>query len=132
MMYLCRSVVTCAFRVLFESHSPFFFACSPPRPNHSPTKFVAIDCEMVGVGERGERSALARVSVVNFFGQVLLDSFVKPQERVTDYRTKWSGVRPKDLVDGMNLPVVIIWGFVSAQSHVFWCSPLQTSSDHVR
>ncbi|KJE89060.1 hypothetical protein CAOG_08430 [Capsaspora owczarzaki ATCC 30864] len=66
-----------------------------------PTKFIAVDCEMVGVGERGERSALARVSVVNYFGQVLYDSFVKPQERVTDYRTRWSGVRPKDLVNAV-------------------------------
>ena len=59
--------------------------------------YVAIDCEMVGVGPRGSGSALARVSIVNWHGHVLLDRFVRPKELVTDYRTWVSGVRPKDL-----------------------------------
>lgn len=41
---------------------------------------------MVGVGPGGERSALARVCVVNSEGNVLLDTFVQPKEHVTDYR----------------------------------------------
>ncbi|KAI9227059.1 MAG: hypothetical protein DHS80DRAFT_24624 [Piptocephalis tieghemiana] len=50
-------------------------------------KYVAMDCEMVGVGEEGVESALARVSMVNFHGVTILDKFVRPKERVTDYRT---------------------------------------------
>ena len=61
------------------------------------TKIVALDCEMVGVGKDGRENALARVSVVNFTGDVLLDSFVKVHEEVVDYRTKWSGIRPEDV-----------------------------------
>lgn len=64
-------------------------------------KYVAIDCEMVGVGPDGKRSALARVSIVNYFGAVLLDTFVKPEEKVTDYRTFVSGVTAKHLVNAM-------------------------------
>lgn len=60
-------------------------------------KYVAIDCEMVGVGPDGTDSALARVSLVNFHGAVLLDCYVKPQEKVTDYRTHVSGIEPKHL-----------------------------------
>lgn len=60
-------------------------------------KYVAIDCEMVGVGPNGEDSALARVSIVNFNGAVLLDAYVKPLEKVTDYRTHVSGIEPKHL-----------------------------------
>ena len=30
-------------------------------------------------------------------GTVLLDKFVRPLERVIDFRTRWSGVRPADL-----------------------------------
>lgn len=60
-------------------------------------KFVGIDCEMVGVGPDGTDSALARVSIVNFNGAVLLDCYVKPQEKVTDYRTHVSGIEPKHL-----------------------------------
>jgi DNA polymerase III epsilon subunit-like protein len=58
---------------------------------------IGMDCEMVGVGEDGEESKLARVSIVNHTGEVLLDSFVAVAEPVTDYRTEFSGVRQEDL-----------------------------------
>ena len=58
-----------------------------------------MDCEMVGVGD-GQESILARVSIVNHDGHPLYDTFVKPREVVTDYRTFVSGVRPEDLENG--------------------------------
>ncbi|KAI9789985.1 MAG: 3'-5' exonuclease [Peltula sp. TS41687] len=62
-------------------------------------KYIAIDCEMVGVGgEENERSVLARASIVNFHGEQIYDSFVKPKEYVTDWRTWVSGVAPKHMV----------------------------------
>jgi RNA exonuclease 4 len=63
-------------------------------------KYLAIDCEMVGVGPEGYKSALARISIVNYFGHVILDTYVKPQEQITDYRTKHSGITPGVLKDG--------------------------------
>lgn len=51
------------------------------------TKAVGIDCEMVGTRNRGSHSVLARVSIVNQFGKCIYDKHVKPEERVTDYRT---------------------------------------------
>lgn len=60
-------------------------------------KYLAIDCEMVGVGPGGEQSALARVSIVNFYGKVIFDSYVRPKEKVTDYRTWVSGIEPQHL-----------------------------------
>ncbi|KAL1726007.1 ribonuclease H-like domain-containing protein [Schizophyllum commune] len=63
-----------------------------------PGKYLAMDCEMVGVGPEGTESSLARVSLVNFYGAVLLDVFVRQRERVTDYRTHVSGVREKDML----------------------------------
>lgn len=59
--------------------------------------YLAMDCEMVGTGPDGEESALARVSIVNYHGHVVLDTFVKPRERVTDWRTWVSGVRESDM-----------------------------------
>lgn len=59
-----------------------------------------MDCEMVGVGGDGRESMLARVSIVNQYGQCIYDKFVQPQEEVTDYRTHVSGIRPADLVKG--------------------------------
>ena len=59
--------------------------------------YLGVDCEFVGVGPDGSRSALARVSVVNYFGHVILDEYVRPKERVTDWRTWVSGVAPKHM-----------------------------------
>eukprot|EP00933_Yihiella_yeosuensis_P078234 TRINITY_DN8945_c2_g1_i2.p1 TRINITY_DN8945_c2_g1~~TRINITY_DN8945_c2_g1_i2.p1 ORF type:complete len:251 (+),score=26.87 TRINITY_DN8945_c2_g1_i2:49-753(+) len=52
----------------------------------------ALDCEMVGVGTRGKKSVLIRVSIVSRRGKVLLDSLVKPDQEVTDWRTRYTGV----------------------------------------
>uniref|UniRef100_A0A4W6G4I3 RNA exonuclease 4 n=1 Tax=Lates calcarifer TaxID=8187 RepID=A0A4W6G4I3_LATCA len=70
------------------------------------TRAVAIDCEMVGVGVDGEDSILARVSLVNHFGKCIYDKFVKPTEKVTDYRTAVSGIRPEDIKDGEDVRTV--------------------------
>uniref|UniRef100_A0A3Q2D2C4 RNA exonuclease 4 n=1 Tax=Cyprinodon variegatus TaxID=28743 RepID=A0A3Q2D2C4_CYPVA len=70
------------------------------------TKVVAIDCEMVGVGPAGEESILARVSLVNKFGKCIYDKYVKPTEKVTDYRTAVSGIRPEDIEDGEDIQTV--------------------------
>lgn len=66
-------------------------------PNVDLGKYVAIDCEMVGIGEGGYGDALARASVVDFHGKQVYDSFVKPRERVVDWRTHVSGVAPKHM-----------------------------------
>jgi RNA exonuclease 4 len=62
---------------------------------------------MVGIGADGEESALARVSVVNQFGHCVYDKYVLPGEEVTDYRTKFSGIRPHNLKNG-NLSIYFI------------------------
>lgn len=69
------------------------------------TKVLALDCEMVGIGNEGKESALARVSIVNQHGECIYDKFVLPGEEVTDYRTSFSGIRPHNLKNGI---IVII------------------------
>ncbi|XP_061358218.1 uncharacterized protein LOC133302462 [Gastrolobium bilobum] len=71
----------------------------PVNGDSSLTDAVAMDCEMVGVGE-GNKSALGRVTLVNKWGNVIYDEFVRPIERVVDFRTKISGIRPRDLKKG--------------------------------
>lgn len=58
---------------------------------------LALDAEMVGVGDGGKRSALARVVVVSFDERICYHAFVKPPEPVTDWRTFVSGVRPQHM-----------------------------------
>ncbi|XP_060791759.1 RNA exonuclease 4 isoform X2 [Neoarius graeffei] len=70
------------------------------------TRTIAMDCEMVGVGPGGEESMLARVSIVNYFGKCVYDKYVKPTEKVTDYRTAVSGIRPGDIEHGENFKIV--------------------------
>ncbi|KAL2022599.1 hypothetical protein VTK56DRAFT_4943 [Thermocarpiscus australiensis] len=78
---------------------------TPARPNEGLAtgfevgKYVALDCEMVGVGEGGHEDALARVSVVDFHGRQVYDSYVRPRpgERVVDWRTHVSGVGPRHM-----------------------------------
>ncbi|KAJ3952190.1 3'-5' exonuclease [Colletotrichum tropicale] len=60
-------------------------------------KYIAMDCEMVGVGQGGHESMLARVSIVDFHGRQVYDSYVKPQEKVTDWRSAVSGILPKHM-----------------------------------
>lgn len=65
-------------------------------------KYLAMDCEFVGVGLEGKESALARLSMVNYFGHVILDVFVKPREKVTDWRTWVSGIKPEHMKEAIS------------------------------
>lgn len=76
-------------------------SCSKPETvNEKKTKIIAIDCEMVGVGPE-KKSALARCSMVNYDGSVIYDTFVKPKDKITDYRTQWSGIRSSDMINAI-------------------------------
>lgn len=61
---------------------------------------------MVGLGPGGSESCLARISVVNYHGHVLLDTFVQPRETVTDWRTWISGIRASDVVNAPQFEAV--------------------------
>lgn len=52
---------------------------------------------MVGVGPRGAQSQLVKVCVVNQHGFTLYETFVRPQQRVTDWRHRIHGIGPECL-----------------------------------
>lgn len=58
---------------------------------------VALDCEMVGIGDRGRTSSAAWITMIDWFGNVLLDEFIAQDEPVTDYRTAISGIDEHNL-----------------------------------
>eukprot|EP00747_Dinoflagellata_sp_TGD_P208484 gnl/TRDRNA2_/TRDRNA2_81970_c0_seq1.p1 gnl/TRDRNA2_/TRDRNA2_81970_c0~~gnl/TRDRNA2_/TRDRNA2_81970_c0_seq1.p1 ORF type:complete len:373 (+),score=90.94 gnl/TRDRNA2_/TRDRNA2_81970_c0_seq1:60-1178(+) len=68
-----------------------------PGDEGATTDVVAMDCEMVGVGPEGTRSILARVSIVDHDGNVLIDRLVRPRETVTDYRFHVTGINAEAL-----------------------------------
>ena len=55
-------------------------------------RYLALDCEMVGVGVNASRSSLARIVIVDWRGQRLFDEYIQQSEPVTDYRTFVSGI----------------------------------------
>ncbi|XP_042490692.1 RNA exonuclease 4 isoform X3 [Macadamia integrifolia] len=70
---------------------------TPVTNDCSLTDALAMDCEMVGVSSEGNKSALGRVTLVNTWGNIVYDEYVRPVERVVDFRTQISGIRPCDL-----------------------------------
>ena len=66
-------------------------------------RYLALDCEMVGVGVSGHKSSLARVCIVDWNGDIVLDEFVRQTETVTDYRTFVSGITAEHLTSEMAL-----------------------------
>ncbi|XP_051548786.1 apoptosis-enhancing nuclease [Myxocyprinus asiaticus] len=88
----------------WEVDSGFSSETSPPTSGRSSpcvgishSKLVALDCEMVGTGPGGQYSEVARCSIVNYYGGVIYDKYILPQQPVTDYRTRWSGIRKHHL-----------------------------------
>lgn len=63
------------------------------------SRYLALDCEMVGVGRAGKRSSVARVTLVDWNGRIVWDEFVRQEEEVTDYRTFVSGITHLDVED---------------------------------
>ena len=74
---------------------------------------------MVGTGYEGEDSMLARCSLVNRFGHVLYDKYVAPQEWVTDFRTKYSGIRVQDVRSEKGYFSIINHAYIRMYVHIY-------------
>ena len=65
---------------------------------------LLVTCEVVSGRATPQLSLgsaqLFRCAIVNSHGHVLFDKFVRPKERVTDFRTCVSGIRPRNLKEG--------------------------------
>ncbi|XP_062856093.1 apoptosis-enhancing nuclease [Trichomycterus rosablanca] len=92
----------------WEVDSGFSSEISPPSSGRSSPCFgvqhsmlVALDCEMVGTGLKGQFSELARCSLLNYSGTVIYDKYILPCQPVTDYRTKWSGIKKEHLMHAL-------------------------------
>ena len=62
---------------------------------------MALDCERI-LTKKGER--LARVSIVNFYGNIVFDSLVKPWSKVVDYRESITGIKAADVKHAPSYP----------------------------
>ncbi|KAH8120573.1 hypothetical protein DFH11DRAFT_74416 [Phellopilus nigrolimitatus] len=66
------------------------------QPPHEPHRYVALSTQFVYAGAQ-RVPVLARVSVTDYRGNVLYDSFVRPTIRVEDYRTLVTGLQAEHL-----------------------------------
>ncbi|KAF5375292.1 hypothetical protein D9758_000359 [Tetrapyrgos nigripes] len=60
-------------------------------------QIFSISCINVGVGPGGTTSMLARIAIVDYRGQTVLDTYVAPTMKVTEYRTAQTGIEPGHL-----------------------------------
>ncbi|KAF2728974.1 hypothetical protein EJ04DRAFT_516271 [Polyplosphaeria fusca] len=75
---------------------------------------------MVGTGPEPDRdSALARVSLVNFHGHQIYDSYVQVRVPVTDYRTHVSGIHPRHLSKSFARPFKEVQADVKVLLYVY-------------
>ena len=44
--------------------------------------------------EKGQKHMLARVSIVNYNGHILMDKYVNPNRKIINYLTWVSGIKP--------------------------------------
>ena len=67
------------------------------------TNYLAIDMHRV-LTSKGER--VARISIVNFYGNIVLDTLVKPWSKVLDHREEITNIKKSDLLHAPAFPKV--------------------------
>jgi RNA exonuclease 4 len=91
-----------------SSGSTFLHAYKKPvMPARS--AYVAMDCEMVAVSSKDDgqaTSVCARIVLLDWKGRVALDTYVQPEQTVTDYRTHVSGITADHLVHAPSIATV--------------------------
>lgn len=55
-------------------------------------KIIALDCEMVQTGSTNHDLSLARLSIVDEQGKIVLDEYSLPNKPIIDYLTEYSGI----------------------------------------
>ncbi|KAK6460656.1 ribonuclease H-like domain-containing protein [Scheffersomyces coipomensis] len=63
---------------------------------HEGSHIFALDCEFC---QSNSGKVLTRISLINFQGDLVMDLLVKPDEEITDYLTKYSGITEELLKD---------------------------------
>ncbi|KAK7752838.1 hypothetical protein SLS62_005180 [Diatrype stigma] len=95
---------------------------SASRARQAKRKVVALDCEMVGVrfgtgdGKTCEVSELAQLCAIDVLtGEVLIDVLVQPPQKVSNWRTRYSGLNPAAMRSARNAGRML-WGWHSARA----------------
>ncbi|CAL1696445.1 unnamed protein product [Somion occarium] len=83
-----------------EGRSLFAFTPLPPRrpvKHFPPHTYVAAAAQVVHYNGIAKLPMVARVVIVDYRGNLVVDTFVRPTQPVSDYRTAQTGIRPVHL-----------------------------------
>ena len=87
---------------------------------------MSLDCERI-LTKKGDR--LARVSIINFYGNVVFDTLVKPWAKVTDYREWITGIKAVDLKHAPSYPKIAPLVSISLSFEQFLLSLAEKNSE---
>ncbi|CAE6503713.1 unnamed protein product [Rhizoctonia solani] len=90
-----------------EKELPRYPETVPPK-YYSPERYRGLSCLAVGAGAGGSVNMLAKVIIVDYWGNAMLDTFVRPTEPVVDYRTAQTKITDEDLDGSQALPFAIV------------------------
>ncbi|QRW00242.1 nucleotide-binding frt1 [Ceratobasidium sp. AG-Ba] len=75
---------------------------------YPPEEYAALSCLSVGAGSGGSVNMLARATVIDYWGNVIFDSFVEPTEKVTNYKTTSTGIEEHHLHGSESKPFKVV------------------------
>ncbi|CAE6469027.1 unnamed protein product [Rhizoctonia solani] len=75
---------------------------------YPPERYRALSCLAVGAGAGGSVNMLAKVTVVDYWGNEMMEAFVRPTEPVVDYRTAHTGITEENLDSPQALPFDVV------------------------
>ncbi|KAG8946160.1 hypothetical protein FRC04_012015 [Tulasnella sp. 424] len=90
-------------------------------------EYVGLSTIVIGTGAGGTIPMLARVTLVNWYGQPLYDTYVKPTDPVTSYRETTTGLDGTYFTDEIAVPFqqaqLMVAGWLSGKvivGHQIW------------
>lgn len=107
----------CEVSITSSDDADLIFIIISKYTHHSHSLLSTCKSQMVGVGPEGLDSAVARVTIINYAEDVILDTYVKVSSPVTDYRTFVSGIQPSDLEGPNAMPLDQVQTLVKTTLH---------------
>jgi hypothetical protein len=84
-----------------DGATPILLGSPAYDPKNARLSAVALDCEMVGVGDKSI-SEIARISAIDYLtGEIFINTLVQPTQPVKDWRTKYSGITEEAMTEAI-------------------------------
>ncbi|KAG8778790.1 hypothetical protein FRC12_024828 [Ceratobasidium sp. 428] len=75
---------------------------------YAPERYVGLSCLSVGAGSGGSVQMLARATIIDYWGNILYDAFVRPTQDVANYKTTSTGIERAHLYGSEARPFELV------------------------